>query len=299
METVVTLTNVTKTFKNKKAVDQVSFSIKKGEVVALLGPNGAGKTTTIMMLLGLLEATSGEVNLLNGDPKERKIREKIGAMLQEVSVIDALKVKEIIHLFRSYYPNPLSFEELVALTGLDEKDLKKRADKLSGGQKRRLGVALALVGNPELIFFDEPTVGMDIQSRRLFWQTVEELKHRGKTIIFTTHYLQEADDVAERIILFNHGSIVMDGTPADIKAKLSKQSVSFRVNKEISIQELKQLPYASDVYEKNERIYIVTENTDNVLAALYEKKLKLSEIQIEHGRLEEAFERLTENKEAI
>ena len=299
METVVTLTNVTKTFKNKKAVDQVSFSIKKGEVVALLGPNGAGKTTTIMMLLGLLEATSGEVNLLNGDPKERKIREKIGAMLQEVSVIDALKVKEIIHLFRSYYPNPLSFEELVALTGLDEKDLKKRADKLSGGQKRRLGVALALVGNPELIFFDEPTVGMDIQSRRLFWQTVEELKHRGKTIIFTTHYLQEADDVAERIILFNHGSIVMDGTPADIKAKLSKQSVSFRVNKEISIQELKQLPDASDVYEKNERIYIVTENTDNVLAALYEKKLKLSEIQIEHGRLEEAFERLTENKEAI
>ncbi len=299
METVVTLTNVTKTFKNKKAVDQVSFSIKKGEVVALLGPNGAGKTTTIMMLLGLLEATSGEVNLLNGDPKERKIREKIGAMLQEVSVIDALKVKEIIHLFRSYYPNPLSFEELVALTGLDEEDLKKRADKLSGGQKRRLGVALALVGDPELIFFDEPTVGMDIQSRRLFWQTVEELKHRGKTIIFTTHYLQEADDVAERIILFNHGSIVMDGTPADIKAKLSKQSVSFKANEEISIQELKQLPDASDVYEKNERIYIVTENTDNVLAALYEKKLKLSEIQIEHGRLEEAFERLTENKEAI
>ncbi|KOP83420.1 ABC transporter ATP-binding protein [Cytobacillus solani] len=299
MDSIVVLDHVTKTFKNKKAVDQVSFSIKKGEVVAILGPNGAGKTTSIMMMLGLLDPTSGEVRVFNSHPKEKKIRERIGAMLQEVSVIDALKVKEIIQLFRSYYPNPMPFEELVAFTGLNKDDLKRRADKLSGGQKRRLGFALALAGDPELVFFDEPTVGLDITSRKLFWNTIGELKARGKTIIFTTHYLQEADDVADRIILFNHGTIIEDGTPAEIKAKLSKQSVSFAASEAIDIADLKRLPHVSDVYKRNDRIYVITDQTDAVIAALFEKKIKISGIQIEHGRLDEAFEQLTENKEAI
>ncbi len=293
------LDHVTKTFKNKKAVDHVSFSIKKGEVVAILGPNGAGKTTTIMMMLGLLEPTSGEVRLFTSHPKEKKIRERIGAMLQEVSVIDALKVKEIIQLFRSYYPSPMPFEELVAFTGLSKDDLKRRADKLSGGQKRRLGFALALAGNPDLIFLDEPTVGLDIASRKLFWHTIDELKAQGKTIIFTTHYLQEADDVADRIILFNHGTIIEDGTPVEIKAKLSKQSVSFVESEEISMKELKQLPHVLDVYKRKDRIFVVTDHTDEVIAALFEKKLKISGIQIEQGRLDEAFEQLTENREAM
>ncbi|WP_057765612.1 ABC transporter ATP-binding protein [Cytobacillus praedii] len=299
MDSIVVLDHVTKTFKNKKAVDHVSFSIKKGEVVAILGPNGAGKTTTIMMMLGLLEPTSGEVRLFTSHPKEKKIRERIGAMLQEVSVIDALKVKEIIQLFRSYYPSPMPFEELVAFTGLSKDDLKRRADKLSGGQKRRLGFALALAGNPDLIFLDEPTVGLDIASRKLFWHTIDELKAQGKTIIFTTHYLQEADDVADRIILFNHGTIIEDGTPVEIKAKLSKQSVSFVESEEISMKELKQLPHVLDVYKRKDRIFVVTDHTDEVIAALFEKKLKISGIQIEQGRLDEAFEQLTENREAM
>ncbi|WP_313798309.1 ABC transporter ATP-binding protein [Cytobacillus sp.] len=299
MDSIVVLDHVTKTFKNKKAVDQVSFSIKKGEVVAILGPNGAGKTTTIMMMLGLLDPTSGEVRLFNNHPKEKKIRERIGAMLQEVSVIDALKVKEIIQLFRSYYPNPMPIDELVAFTGLSEDDLKRRADKLSGGQKRRLGFALALAGDPDLVFLDEPTVGLDITSRKLFWHTIGELKARGKTIIFTTHYLQEADDVSDRIILFNHGTIIEDGTPSDIKAKLSKQSVSFVASEEISMNELRKIPHVSEVYKRSNRIYLVTDHTDATIAELFEKKLKLSGIQIEQGRLDEAFEQLTEDKEAI
>ncbi|WP_102274593.1 ABC transporter ATP-binding protein [Cytobacillus massiliigabonensis] len=299
MDSIVVLDHVTKTFKNKKAVDHVSFSIKTGEVAAILGPNGAGKTTTIMMMLGLLNPTSGEVELFNSHPKEKKIRERIGAMLQEVSVIDALKVKEIIQLFRSYYPNPMPFEKLVAFTGLSNDDLKRRADKLSGGQKRRLGFALALAGDPDLIFLDEPTVGLDITSRKLFWNTIGELKALGKTIIFTTHYLQEADDVADRIILFNHGTIIEDGTPAEIKAKLSKQSVSFAASEEISIASLNNLPHVSEVYKRNDRIYVITDETDAVIAALFEKKFKISGIQIEQGRLDEAFEQLTEDKEAI
>lgn len=299
MDSIVLLDQVTKTFKNKNAVDKVSFSIKKGEVIAILGPNGAGKTTTILMMLGLLEPTHGQVKLFNSHPKEKRVRERIGAMLQEVSVIDALKVKEILQLFRSYYPTPMSFEELVAFTGLNEDDLKRRADKLSGGQKRRLGFALALAGDPDLIFLDEPTVGMDIASRKLFWHTISELKARGKTIIFTTHYLQEADDVADRILLFNHGTIVEDGTPMEIKAKLSKQSVSFAASEEISIAALKQLPHVSAVYKRKDRIYVETDQTDAVIAALFEQKLKLSGIQIEQGRLDEAFEQLTEDREAI
>ena len=299
MESIVVLDHVTKTFKNKKAVNDVSFSIKKGEVVAILGPNGAGKTTTIMMMLGLLDPTEGNINIFNMRPKEKKVREKIGAMLQEVSVIDALKVKEVIELFRSYYPHPMDFKELVALTGLNEEELKKRADKLSGGQKRRLGFALAMAGDPDLLFFDEPTVGLDITSRKLFWDTIQKLKERGKTIIFTTHYLQEADDVSERIILFNNGVIVEDGTPREKKAKLTKQSVSFIANEPIPIGTLRNLPGAEKVYVNENRTYIEADNTDILLAEIFRQRLNVSGVQIEQGRLDDAFQQLIDNKEAF
>lgn len=299
MEQIISLHNVTKTFKDKKAVNDVSFSINKGEIVAILGPNGAGKSTTMLMMLGLLEPTRGSVKVFGQFPKEKQVRERIGAMLQEVSIIDALKVKEVIQLFRSYYPNPMTFAELVTFTGLNEEDLKRKADKLSGGQKRRLGFALALAGNPDVLFFDEPTVGMDITSRKRFWDTVQALKERGKTIIFSTHYLQEADDTAERILLFHEGVIVADGTPKEIKKQLSKQSVSFIAQADVSLEELQRLPIVLDVYRKNNRVYVVTDETDEILAHLFAHKLNVHSIQIENGRLDEAFAQLTENKEAI
>ncbi|MFO1443496.1 ABC transporter ATP-binding protein [Bacillus sp. Bva_UNVM-123] len=299
MEPIVLLNNVTKEFKNKKAVDEVSFSIKKGEVVAILGPNGAGKTTTIMMMLGLLEPTSGNVQIFNKAPKDKEVRERIGAMLQEVSVIDGLKVREVIQLFRSYYPHPVSFNELIKMTGLNEEDLNKRAHKLSGGQKRRLSFALAMAGNPDLLFFDEPTVGLDIASRKLFWETVQKLKEQGKTIIFSTHYLQEADDVAERIILFHNGSIIKDGTPKEIKAKLTKKTVSFQASSHLSVEEFEQIAGVSQVYIKHNRIYLEADNTDAVLAVIFSRNMNISGIQVESGRLEEAFEQLTGKREAI
>lgn len=299
MEQVISIQKVTKKFKDKMAVNELSFSIQKGEVVAILGPNGAGKSTTILMMLGLLEATNGKIEVFQNSPKEKSVREKIGAMLQEVSVIDALKVKEVLQLFRSYYEKPMDFEELVILTGLNKEDLKKRADKLSGGQKRRLGFALALAGDPDLLFFDEPTVGMDISARKRFWDTVTTLKERGKTIIFSTHYLQEADDVAERILLFHNGKLVADGTPHDIKNKLTKQSVSFMEKNGVPLSEIRSLPFVTEVYIKEHRIFVVTEQTDEVLAYLFEKKLGVTGIEIEKGRLDEAFEQLTKNKEVI
>lgn len=299
MDSVVEIKQLTKVFKNTKAVDGVSFSIKQGEVVAILGPNGAGKTTTMLMLLGLLNPTTGVARLFNDDAKAISVRERIGVMLQEVSVMDAMKVKELIKLFQSYYPNPLEMEKLVRLSGLSEQDLNKRTEKLSGGQKRRVGFALALAGNPELLFFDEPTVGMDISARKVFWETVRELSEQGKTIIFTTHYLQEADDIASRIILFNKGSIVADGNPADIKKKLSKQSVSFIAKNDINKELFVQLPFVSDVFQKNDRMYIVTDDTDSVLATIFKGNLQVQDIQIEKGRLEEAFEQLTVDREAV
>jgi ABC-2 type transport system ATP-binding protein len=300
MNDILNLTNVTKSFQHKTAVNDISFSIGKGEVVAILGPNGAGKTTTISMILGLLKPTAGEVKLFNHQPHERQVREKIGAMLQEVSVMPGLKVHEILELIKCYYPRPLAMEELVSLTGLTEQDLKTRAEKLSGGQKRRLSFALALAGNPELIIFDEPTVGMDISSRKRFWRTIHRLAEQGKSIIFSTHYLQEADDVADRILLFKSGAIVADGTPAQIKARISKQSVSFIVDPEMSLENLYLHSEIDDIYRKNNRVYVQSNNTDRVLELIFQEKLGARDIQIERGKLEEAFEQLTtETKEAM
>ncbi|MGJ7910733.1 ABC transporter ATP-binding protein [Neobacillus sp. LXY-1] len=297
---VLCLEKVTRCFREKTAVREVSFSISKGEVVALLGPNGAGKTTTISMILGLLKPTSGEIKLFDHQPDEKKVREKIGTMLQEVSVMPGLKVREILELIRSYYPQPLALKDLVNLTGLTEQDLRTRAEKLSGGQKRRLSFALALAGNPELIIFDEPTVGMDITSRNRFWETVRTLANQGKTIIFSTHYLQEADDAADRILLFKDGAIVADGTPEQIKARIAKQSVSFIVDPEISLESLFLHSEVVDIYRKNNRVYVQSNNTDRVLELIFQEKLGAHDIQIEKGKLEEAFEQLTSGtKEAM
>lgn len=293
MEIVISLNQITKQFKKQTAVNNISTVIHKGELVAILGPNGAGKSTTLLMMLGLIEPTNGEITLMGDHPKHKRNRERVGAMLQEVSMIDALTVMEVIQLFRSYYPQPMAFEQLISITGLQEEDLKKRADKLSGGQKRRLSFALALAGDPEIIFFDEPTVGMDTSARRNFWRTVEEMNKKGKTVIFTTHYLQEADDVAKRIILFNQGKIIADGAPIDIKRKLTASSVSFAANDFISLEMLTTIAYVTKVVEKDGRVFLETDHTDEVLEEIFARKIKVKDINIHHGRLDEAFEQLT------
>ena len=300
MEQAVDIKGLTKSFKGKKAVDDVTFSINRGEIVAILGPNGAGKSTTIHMMLGLLNPTEGEAKLFGANTKETKIRERIGVMLQEVSLMDGLKVKELLQTIRGFYPDPFSLEQLCRLTGLSEEVLNKRTEKLSGGQKRKVGFAMAIAGNPDLLFFDEPTVGMDISSRKVFWDTVKELANDGKTILFSTHYLQEADDVAERIILFNKGKIAADGTPGEIKNQLLKRSVSFVTNAQLPKELFLQYPSVSDVVFKDGRMIVLTDDTDFILSKIFEKKLDAHDIFVDRGRLEEAFEQLTaEQKEAI
>lgn len=297
MQPVVQIENLTKEFKGRKAVDNVSFSVRRGEIVAILGPNGAGKSTTMLMMLGLLKPTSGEVKLFQADPGSRAVHERIGVMLQQVSLMDALKVKELLALFQKYYPNPLSLEKLVELTGMTPEELNKRTEKLSGGQKRRVGFALALAGNPDLLFFDEPTVGMDSTARKQFWITVKELAAQGKTILFSTHYLQEADDIASRIILFNQGKVIADGSPMEMKQNLLRQSISFKVNETTKKEMLMSLQDVLAVMEDKGRFTVMTENPDKVLRDLFELNLRLEDIEIEKGRLEDAFEQLTVEQE--
>ncbi|WP_455676076.1 ABC transporter ATP-binding protein [Pradoshia sp.] len=297
MACVVSFQDVSKVFKGKTAVEKVSFTINEGETVAILGPNGAGKTTTIMMMLGLMQVSDGKIEIFGQEAADRKIRERIGVMLQEVSMIDALKVHEVLKLFQSYYQNPLSYDELVAITGLDSSRLKQMANKLSGGQKRRLNFALALAGNPDVLFIDEPTVGMDVSSRRLFWETVHRLKEKGKTIIFTTHYLPEADEIASRILLFAEGRIIADGSPQTIKANLTKKSLSFDRNDTIMIDVLKQDPVITSVKVRDNRVIIESNDIDDVLRRLMQTDMHIQNVAVEQGRLEEAFELLTSSKE--
>lgn len=300
MNEAVSVSNVTKHFQQKTAVNNISFSIEKGEIAAILGPNGAGKTTVISMILGLLKPTKGEIKLFNRVPDDQRVREKIGVMLQEVSVMPGLKVNEILELFRSYYPNPLSMKELVSLTALTKEDLKTRAEKLSGGQKRRLSFALALAGNPELLIFDEPTVGMDTSSRHRFWQTIHGLADQGKTIIFSTHYLQEADDAAQRILFFADGRLVEDDSPMQLRSRIQKQSVSFTLHSDESLEKLSRHPEVERVIQKHQRTIIQTSNTDKVLALIFQENIHARDIRIEQGTLDEAFRQLADgNREAM
>ncbi|EIT86409.1 ABC transporter, ATP-binding protein [Fictibacillus macauensis ZFHKF-1] len=296
MDDIVTFSHVSKLYKEQQALQDLSFTLRKGETTAILGGNGAGKTTAISLMLGLMTPTSGEVTLFGHTPNARGVKERLGAMLQDVSVMDGLKVGELLQLFRSYYSAPLSFERLMTLTGLTPNDLKRRVEKLSGGQKRRVNFALALAGNPELLFFDEPTVGMDVTARRLFWQTINALQQQGKTIVFTTHYLQEADEVADRLLLFKQGTLIADGSVATIKGSLALHVISFIPGSGITCSMCAELPTVKDVQEDDGRIILKVENSDRVLQALFEKQWNVNGILVSQGSLDVAFETLTKGE---
>ncbi|OWR26693.1 ABC transporter ATP-binding protein [Saccharibacillus sp. O23] len=308
MTTVIEVQNAVKTFRAHTAVDNVSFTIEQGSITALLGPNGAGKTTTMSMLLGLLEPTAGSVKLLGGAPTNRRTRDRIGAMLQEVAVMDGLRAVELIDLFRSYYSRPADRDYLIRLTGLGPDMLKRNAQKLSGGQKRSLGFALAMAGDPDILFFDEPTVGLDTTARRLFWNEVRQLAKQGKTVLFSTHYLEEADREADRILLFDQGRIVADGTPDEIKRTLVKRSITFRAEQPQAVSALmiRKFGETAELAADGEQVTIAAEDTDAVMRALIESGLAVRDIRIDEGRLDAAFEQLThaqtetnETREAI
>jgi ABC-2 type transport system ATP-binding protein len=229
MSLAIRVSALTKTYPANppvEAVRGVDLEVKVGECFGLLGPNGAGKTTTLEILEGLLDPSGGEVEVLGGrwDRNERELRERIGISLQETRLTDKLNVRETVTLFRSFYKTGITADEAIARVSLQEK-VKAFVDKLSGGQRQRLAIACALVGDPELLFLDEPTTGLDPQSRRQLWDVVREFKGRGRTVLLTTHYMDEAEKLCDRVAIIDHGKVIALGTPNELILQLGGEHV--------------------------------------------------------------------------
>jgi ABC-2 type transport system ATP-binding protein len=274
-----------------KALDHVSFDIQPGETVALLGPNGAGKSTAIDTMLGLRTPTSGEVRILGGTAAAAVAAGQIGGMLQTGGLPEAARVAELISLFRQLYRDRRSTAELLALAGIDDL-ADRRTEHLSGGQTQRVRFALALAGNPDLLFLDEPTAALDVEARRHFWQSVERIAGQGTTVLFATHYLEEADANAARILVVNHGRVIADGTPARIKAVTATRTLRFSTPAP-DPSELLKLPGVADVVVNGDAVTVRTGEADDTLPALYALGHRIAGLEVGGGGLEEALIALT------
>ena len=286
-----TLQHVSKRYGDVSALSDVSLTLRPGEVLALLGPNGAGKTTALSLLLGLLRPDSGTVQLFGRPPHEAASRERVGVMLQLSGVPETLTVAEHLELFAAYYPHPLPRGETLERTGLV--GLERRLyGKLSGGQKGRLHLALALIGNPDLLFLDEPTTGLDVASRRALWQSVREVAAQGKTVLLTTHNLEEADALADRIVVLNGGRIVAEGTPNAIKEQVAGQRV--RCQTVVPLETVRSLPGVQRVTQNGAVTELWTSEPEPVVRFLLLHDASLSGLTVSGVGLEEAFLALTQ-----
>lgn len=289
---VSSLQGVSKSYGTVHALKNVQLSIRAGELVALLGPNGAGKTTAVKLLLGLASPSAGQVSVFGGNPVQPEVRMRIGAMLQVAKVPETLKVREHLDLFSSYYLNPMPMNEVVAAAGLEQiKD--RRFGELSGGQRQRVLFALAICGNPDIVFLDEPTVGLDVEARRMLWEQIRKLVSRGKTILLTTHYLQEADALADRVVVINQGQIIAEGTPAEIKAQTSGKKI--RCVSQLPIEVVRAFPGVLEVKVDREAIEINAKNAEIVVHELLLRDASLSGLEVTSAGLEEAFLALTQS----
>ena len=289
---VASLENVNKNYGDVRALRTVNFRVHGGEVVALLGPNGAGKTTAVKLLLGLLQANAGKVRVFGADPTNPENRMRTGAMLQVGRVPETLRVREHIDLFSTYYQKPMAAAEVLATAGLERLRDRKFGD-LSGGQRQRVLFALAICGDPDLLFLDEPTVGLDVEARRMLWEQIRRFVSRGKTVLLTTHYLQEADALADRIAVINKGEIIAEGTPADIKAQTAGKRI--RCITSLPLSALRQMAGVNEVKEDREAIELHAAEAEPVVRELLARDPSLSGLEVTSAGLEEAFLALTQD----
>ena len=287
---VASLAGVNKNYGNVRALRGVDFRVRAGELVALLGPNGAGKTTAVKLLLGLMQPNSGRVRVFGVDPTNPENRMRTGAMLQVGRVPETLRVCEHIDLFSSYYQKPMAPAEILAAAGLEKLTDRKFGD-LSGGQRQRVLFALAICGDPDFLFLDEPTVGLDVEARRMLWDEIRKMVARGKTVLLTTHYLQEADALADRVAVINQGEIIAEGTPSEIKAKTAGKRI--RCITRLSVNILRQIPGVTAVKEDREAFELNAVEAEPVVRELLERDAKLSALEVTSAGLEEAFLALT------
>ena len=290
----IAVTDLHKSYGSLEAVRGVSFAVEPGEVFGLLGPNGAGKTTIVEILEGYRTRDSGDVTVLGMDPRRggRALRERVGLVLQEAAVPPMLSVSELINLYRGYYPRPRPTAEVLDLVGLTEK-ANERVRRLSGGQQRRLDVALGLVGDPELLFLDEPTTGFDPSARRNAWEVVRNLRALGKTILLTTHYMDEAENLADRICVIAEGKVVAEGSPQVLRARTAGRThIRFRVPPGVEPASLPLKPSLRDgvaVIETSTPTRVVNELTSWALA----RDLELPDLEVVRPSLEDVYLELT------
>lgn len=297
--TGVELSGLTKSFKSPqgpvRAVRGIDLRIDVGETVALLGPNGAGKSTTIDMILGLLKPDAGTIELFGRSPADAIAAGAVGGMLQVGGVISDLNVRELLQMVAGLYPNPLGVDEVIELTRISDLSGRKTT-KLSGGQTQRLRFAVALIANPDLLMLDEPTVAMDVEARRQFWTTMRQFATRGKTVVFATHYLEEADAYADRIILMSHGRIVADGPATEIKATVGLRTIRATLPG-ADLARLGALPGVTNVDTRGEGVVINCADSDTALRAFLAAEPAARDIEVSGAGLEEAFLQLTGDEE--
>ena len=296
----IVLTELRKSFGDVRAVDGIDVSIAPGETVALLGPNGAGKSTTIDMLLGLTRPDAGSVSVFDRTPEAAVDAGAVGAMLQTGSLIRDLTVRELITMMASLYREPMPVEEVLALSGLGV-IADRRTQKLSGGETQRTRFAVALVSDPELLILDEPTVAMDVESRHAFWTSMRAFAERGRTVLFATHYLEEADDFADRVVLMAQGLVVADGPPTEIKARVGRRFIRATLP-DAPVEELQQLPGVVSAERRGEAITLSCTDSDAAIRALLAAHDGARDIEIGGAGLEEAFLELTasgDSQEAV
>ena len=288
---VIEVSGLRKTYGPKVAVDDVSFTVEPGEIVGVLGPNGAGKTTTVESIAGLRVPDAGTVRVLGLDPQRdgAALRERLGLQLQESEMPAKITVREALDLYASFYANPADPAELIRDLGLADR-ATTQFRRLSGGQKQRLSVALALVGNPEVAILDELTTGLDPQARRETWGVIERIRDRGVTILLVTHFMEEAERLADRVLLIDAGRVVAEGTPAQLAARATAQTVRFSLPEPLPAGLLEQLPGVASVVVTGVDYEVRgAEVAVDVVLAVTGAGQRPQHLRVEQGSLEEAF----------
>ena len=293
MAAAAQLIDATKKYGSVEALKGVTIDIELGDVVAMLGPNGAGKTTSISLLLGLRKPTSGKALLFGLKPDDLNARSRVGVMLQESGIPTVLKVRELVDLFRSYYPKPMARDRAIAMAGLEEK-ANAQVKELSGGQKQRLYFALAVCGDPDVLFLDEPTVGMDVEGRRSFIERIAEFIQMGRTVVLTTHYLEEADQLAKRVIVIDRGLVIADASPQEIKSRVAGKRVRF-TSAALTEKDLEGLPVTTSTFVDH-TVQLLTNQPEAVLRELFRRGVEMSDLEVSGADLEDAFISLTTHK---
>ncbi|GGU08726.1 ABC transporter ATP-binding protein [Streptomyces violascens] len=296
-QSVVSFENVTKSYGKVRAVADLSLRLHPGETVALLGPNGAGKSSTLDLLLGLRNADSGRVSLFGMTPSQAINAGKVGAMLQSGGLMEDVTVRELVKLGCDLHPKPYPVAEVMDRAGITQ-IADRKVNKLSGGQEQRVRFALATAGANDLIVLDEPTTGMDVTARQAFWATMREQAAQGRTVLFATHYLEEADAIADRVLVLHKGKLLADGTAAEIKAKAGARRVSFDLEGAIDEAALRGLPFLSTIDISGRTVRIQSHDADATMHAVYGLGLYPRNLEVAGLGLEQAFVAITSAEEA-